>query len=255
MGSVCNKLKGKQIPPIYRSPQIFRRIPPKPLIALCVALIFLGGITGRVQGREAPEGPQSACRTEIDFAPEGVTFEIKQLLTGLNVVANKLGKKFDDANPLLNAQLPDGSRLAALLPPIVRPNPSVTIRKFSKVRYTIEDLIKNGAMTNEVARFLQGVVEGGHNLHDIAAEIGDCVSYVVQCGRFAEGRKISGIFRLKGYNRVTQCQEHETIFNLGGKDGHTHIHPQMFGSPTQLLDPSATTPKVAFVWDESMAIE
>jgi pilus assembly protein CpaF len=316
------------------------------------------------------------------YEADGVAFESKKLLTGLNVVANKLGKKFDDTNPILNAQLPDGSRLAALIPPIVKPNPSVTIRKFSKVRYTIEDLIKNGAMTHEVARFLQEVVEGGHtmlisggtgsgkttllnaltdfipnseriiviedtselrinkpnllcaecqtdahvrqvnfdhllraslrwrpdriilgevrgegartlldsfntghagsmatihassplqatgrfaelakrshqqsNLHDIAAEIGDCVSYVVQCGRFAEGRKISGIIRLKGYNRVAQFQEHETIFNLGGKDGHTRVHPQMFGTPTQLCDPSATTPKEAFVWDESMAIK
>jgi pilus assembly protein CpaF len=50
---------------------------------------------------------------------EGVTFELKKLLTGLNVIANKLGKKFDEANPFLDAQLPDGSRLAAVNPPVV----------------------------------------------------------------------------------------------------------------------------------------
>ena len=64
----------------------------------------------------------------------------------------------------LDAQLPDGSRLAAVNPPVVRPNPSVTIRKFSKVRYTVEDLINNGAMTREVARILQEIVEGGHTM-------------------------------------------------------------------------------------------
>jgi hypothetical protein len=93
------------------------------------------------------------------------------------------------------------------------------------------------------------------NLYGIAAEFVDCVSYVAQCGRFGEGRKISGIIPLKGYKRVTQFQEHKTIFNLVDKGAHTHIHPQMFGTPIHLFAPSATTPEEAFVWDESMAIE
>ena len=69
-----------------------------------------------------------------------VIFDAKALRTGLEVIANKLSRKFDEAHPLLNAQLPDGSRLAAVLPPVVRPNPAVTIRKFSKIRFTIADL-------------------------------------------------------------------------------------------------------------------
>jgi pilus assembly protein CpaF len=69
------------------------------------------------------------------------------------------------------------------------------------------------------------------NLHDVAAEIGDCVSYVVQCGRFAEGRKISGLIRLKGYNRATQYQEHEVIFDLPDKRKHAPIYPQLFAPP------------------------
>ena len=56
--------------PIYKSSQIIRRVPTMPLIALCVALMFLAGIAGPVQGREAHERPLSACRTEIYFAPE-----------------------------------------------------------------------------------------------------------------------------------------------------------------------------------------
>src|ERR1700722_14998991 len=95
---------------------------------------------------------------------EGVKFELKKLLPGLNVIANKLGKKFDETNLFLDAQLPDGSRPAAVNPPVVRPNPSVTIRKFSKVRYTVEDLINTGAMTRDVARILQEIVEGRHTM-------------------------------------------------------------------------------------------
>jgi hypothetical protein len=93
------------------------------------------------------------------------------------------------------------------------------------------------------------------NLYGIAAEFVDCVSYVAQCGRFGEGRKIRGIIPPKGYKRVTEFQEHKTIFSLVDKGAHTHTHPQMFGTPTQLFAPSATTPEDAFVCDESMAIE
>jgi len=50
-----------------------------------------------------------------------IEFDPARLRTGLEVVANKLGKKLDEDNPLLNAQLPDGSRLAAVIPPVVRP--------------------------------------------------------------------------------------------------------------------------------------
>jgi pilus assembly protein CpaF len=82
----------------------------------------------------------------------------------LEVIANKLSRKLDEAHPLLNAQLPDGSRLAAVLPPVVRPNPAVTIRKFSKTRFTIADLIHTGAMTPEIGATLSGYIEAGKTM-------------------------------------------------------------------------------------------
>ena len=60
-----------------------------------------------------------------------IQFDPARLRTGLEVVANKLGKKLDEDNPMLNAQLPDGSRLAAVIPPVVRPAPAMVIRKFT----------------------------------------------------------------------------------------------------------------------------
>jgi pilus assembly protein CpaF len=93
-----------------------------------------------------------------------VVFDAKALRTGLEVITNKLSRKLDEAHPLLNAQLPDGSRLAAVLPPVVRPNPAVTIRKFSKVRFTISDLIKAGAMSVELGALLSGYIECGKTL-------------------------------------------------------------------------------------------
>ena len=93
-----------------------------------------------------------------------IIFDVKALRTGLEVIANKLSRKLDEAHPLLNAQLPDGSRLAAVLPPVVRPNPAVTIRKFSKARFTIADLIHGGAMTPEVGATLSGYIEAGKTM-------------------------------------------------------------------------------------------
>ena len=59
---------------------------------------------------------------------ESISFDAGRLRTGLEVVANRLGKKLDEDNPVLNAQLPDGSRLAAVIPPVSRPAPALVIR-------------------------------------------------------------------------------------------------------------------------------
>jgi pilus assembly protein CpaF len=95
---------------------------------------------------------------------EGVSFDSKALQTGLEVVANQLGRKLDEEHPLLNVQLADGSRLAAVLPPVVRPGPAVTIRKFRKQQFTIADLIQAGTLTEEMAEFLRLQVQDGKTL-------------------------------------------------------------------------------------------
>jgi len=99
-------------------------------------------------------------RGVLHAAPE-VKFETRQLLTSLDVIANKLGRKLGAEKPLLNAQLPDGSRLAAVIPPVVRPFPSVTIRKFARVRYTLPLLIQEGALNQSLADFLSGLISDG----------------------------------------------------------------------------------------------
>src|SRR3984957_10727424 len=73
-----------------------------------------------------------------------IFFDAGKLRTGLEVIANQLEKKLDESNPILHAQLPDGSRLAAVIPPVVRHTPALIIRKFSSRHYTIHDLIVHG---------------------------------------------------------------------------------------------------------------
>ena len=96
--------------------------------------------------------------------PCDIDFDAKRLSTSLEVIANKLNRRLDAKNPLLNAQLPDGSRLAAVLPPVVRPFPAVTIRKFSTVRFTMPDLIATGAFTEAIAAQLRAYIEDGKTM-------------------------------------------------------------------------------------------
>ncbi len=111
-----------------------------------------------------PDGTWWVGRKGALAQADGVRFDAKALTMGLTVTANKLGKRFDKDNPLLNARLPDGSRLAAAMPPIVRPFPSVTIRKFSKARFTMPDLVRGGALTAELAEFLRSQIAAGRTL-------------------------------------------------------------------------------------------
>ena len=93
-----------------------------------------------------------------------IVFDARKLATGLDVIANKLGRKLDSENPILNVQLPDGSRLAAVLPPVVRPFPSLTIRKFSTVRFTMDDLVRNCALTADLSTYLRRQIEAGKTM-------------------------------------------------------------------------------------------
>src|SRR5271155_977011 len=93
-----------------------------------------------------------------------ISFNAGRLRTGLEVIANQLGKKLDEDNPLLDAHLPDGSRLAAVIPPVVRPSPALTIRKFTSRHYTVDDLIARGTLTRPLADFLEKQICSGKTL-------------------------------------------------------------------------------------------
>jgi pilus assembly protein CpaF len=98
-------------------------------------------------------------------SPEAsVQFDSGRLRTGLEVIANHLGKRLDEDNPLLHAQLPDGSRLAAVIPPVVRPSPAVTIRKFTSRRYTVNDLIARGTLSRPLANYLSDQIRSGKTI-------------------------------------------------------------------------------------------
>jgi pilus assembly protein CpaF len=90
-----------------------------------------------------------------------IQFDSNRLRTGLEVIANHLGKRLDEDNPLLHAQLPDGSRIAAVIPPVVRPAPALTIRKFTSRKFTVDDLIARGTLSSSLAEFLSDHIRMG----------------------------------------------------------------------------------------------
>ena len=94
----------------------------------------------------------------------GIRFDEGALLTGLEVIANRFGKKLDADSPIMNLRLPDGSRLAATIPPIVNPYPLMTIRRFTSRNYTMKDLIERGMLTAEQAEALANAVHRGDNM-------------------------------------------------------------------------------------------
>lgn len=76
-----------------------------------------------------------------------------------------LGRRIDESNPYVDARLPDGSRVNAIIAPLSLTGPTLTIRKFSKERYTMDDLInKFGSLTPEMAQFLQAAVVARKNI-------------------------------------------------------------------------------------------
>jgi pilus assembly protein CpaF len=79
-------------------------------------------------------------------------------------IVSPLGRRIDESSPTVDARLPDGSRVNAIIPPIALNGPTVTIRKFSKDPFTVEDLIRFGTFTAEMATFLKACVEARLNI-------------------------------------------------------------------------------------------
>lgn len=74
------------------------------------------------------------------------------------------GREVNQANPICDTRLPDGSRVNVVLPPIALCGPTLTIRKFSKTPMTIEKLIKYGSLTQEIADKLEMLVKAKYNI-------------------------------------------------------------------------------------------
>jgi pilus assembly protein CpaF len=79
-------------------------------------------------------------------------------------IVGRVGRRIDEAQPYVDARLPDGSRVNAIIPPVAVDGPAITIRKFSADPYTMADLVTFGTLSAEAATFLERAVAGRMNI-------------------------------------------------------------------------------------------
>ena len=97
-------------------------------------------------------------KLEQSFDNEGQLEDIIQKIVG------QAGREVNQANPIVDTRLPDGSRVNVVLPPISLHGATVTIRKFSKSPMTVKQLLKYGSITQEVAHVLELLVHAKYNI-------------------------------------------------------------------------------------------
>jgi pilus assembly protein CpaF len=97
-------------------------------------------------------------RTDVQFVDESHVMRI------IDKIVSQVGRRVDEASPMVDARLPDGSRVNAIIPPLALRGPTVTIRKFARDPYTINDLISFGTVTGRSAQFIAACVKGKLNI-------------------------------------------------------------------------------------------
>jgi pilus assembly protein CpaF len=95
---------------------------------------------------------------------EGVSIPAKQLHVAVQNIARRLGDDISEEKPILDSRLPDGSRIAAVLPPCSINGITLTIRKFNTRSFTMEDLIRVGTINKEIADLLHKAVLDRKNI-------------------------------------------------------------------------------------------
>jgi pilus assembly protein CpaF len=131
---------------------------------------FLRPIEALLQDDDISEimcNPDSTCwieRAGIIHRAKDTAFKPGELHAGLEVIANRFGKQLDSDHPILNVRLPDGSRLSAMIAPVVGPEPVLNVRKFGSRRYSLEDLARCGTVPPDMVESLRAAVRERKNI-------------------------------------------------------------------------------------------
>lgn len=97
-------------------------------------------------------------KTDVSFYDDAHVLHI------IEKIVAPLGRRIDESQPMVDARLPDGSRVNAIIPPLALNGPTLTIRKFAKDPFKVDDLIHFGTLTREMARFLEACVKARLNV-------------------------------------------------------------------------------------------
>lgn len=97
-------------------------------------------------------------KTEKKFKDNTHVFHV------IEKIVAPLGRRIDESSPMVDARLPNGSRVNAIIPPLAIKGPSLTIRKFSDDPFEISDLVNFGTLTSQMAEFIRACVQGRLNI-------------------------------------------------------------------------------------------
>jgi pilus assembly protein CpaF len=96
--------------------------------------------------------------TDIQFDSDA------HLMRILDKIVSRVGRRIDESSPMVDARLPDGSRVNAIIPPLAIDGPIISIRRFAKIPLTMENIINNKSITPDMAQLLEGVAKAKLNV-------------------------------------------------------------------------------------------
>ena len=86
------------------------------------------------------------------------------LMKIINKIVSNIGRRIDESSPMVDARLPDGSRVNAIIPPLALDGPVLSIRRFMVMRPTIDEILNRGSLTAEMADVIKAIVKGKLNI-------------------------------------------------------------------------------------------
>ncbi len=97
-------------------------------------------------------------QTQVTFSDDGHLMKI------IDKIVSRVGRRVDESSPMVDARLPDGSRVNAIIPPLAVDGPILSIRRFAVNPYTMQDFLKFRSLTTEMAEILEGLAKAKVNL-------------------------------------------------------------------------------------------
>jgi pilus assembly protein CpaF len=113
----------------------------------------------------------------------------KHLIRIIDKIVSRVGRRIDESSPLVDARLPDGSRVNAIIPPLAVDGPLLSIRKFAQIPFDLEKLVENGTVSRQMAQILAGLVKCKVSVLVSGGTGSGKTTFLNACSRFIDDRE------------------------------------------------------------------